>query len=43
MKGKCTNCGKPMKEESNENWKVYCTSKECQKAFLQAVLKKGNK
>ena len=35
LKGKCTNCGKPMKDESNENWQVYCPRKKCLEAFMK--------
>ena len=40
LKGKCSNCGKPIKEESNHNWKVYCPAPECfKKAFEEATKK----
>ncbi len=40
MNGRCTNCGKAIEQESNENWKVYCTDKKCSEAFMNNVLKK---
>jgi len=39
LKGKCTNCLKPMEDESNENWQIYCTDKKCAEAFMKTILK----
>lgn len=39
LKGKCTNCEKTMKQESNENFDVYCMNKKCQEVFLRKLRK----
>jgi len=36
LKGKCTNCLKPMEDESNENWQIYCPRKKCVEAFIKS-------
>lgn len=38
-KGKCTNCGEPMEQESTQQWEVYCTKPECFTAFKKNILK----